>query len=724
VITAQPSPQTAILGQQAIFSARATGTPAPTYQWLNNGQTIPGATSTSYLTPLTTKSDQNNLFIVVATNGVGTVSSTGAALTVQWAPVITSNPTPQVVTAGSTATFTVAADVFPAPTIQWQKNGQNVTGANSASYTTPATTLADSGATYLAVLTNAVGSQSSNSALLTVNPLPTPATITTQPQDSAVLVGQTTQFSVVAAGTAPLSYQWNKGPAAIPGATFATLPFPSVALTDAGSYTVVVNNTAGIPVSSNPATLTVSLVPVAPSLTTQPPDLTVTEGNAASLQVVATGTAPLRYQWQRNQTDILGATSDILVLPAVAITDNGTQFRCRVTNSVAEVYSNGATLTVLASVNPPVIISFGATPSTIVLGDTTRLTWGVTAARSLAIDNGVGDVTGLSGATVTPTQAGPSSYTLTATNAAGTSTAVAPVTVNAGPSFLLSVTLGQGITGHPAAGSNSYVQGTAATYAYALSPGLSNLQVAIDGANVNASGTLLMNGNHTLIATAQTQMLTITASGGVGGSINPAGPVSVPYGQGASFTITPDTGFNIADVRVDGLSVGTPGQFSLSNIISNHTITVAFIQTFPLTVNLGPGVTGTPSSGLYPAGPVAYAFSTLAGYTGLTVTEDADPTLLPASGSVLMDAPHSLNASAQLQTFTITTSVSGAGSISPAGPVAVAYGQFPTFTFTPSAGGELTQVRVDGIPVATPLNKYTFPSPIVAGHAIQAFFNP
>ena len=70
--------------------------------------------------------------------------------------------------------------------------------------------------------------------------------ITTQPSNTAVAVSQTATFSVVAAGTAPLSYQWQKNGANITGATSASYTTPSTASTDNGStFQVVVSNSAG-----------------------------------------------------------------------------------------------------------------------------------------------------------------------------------------------------------------------------------------------------------------------------------------------------------------------------------------------------------------------------------------------------------------------------------------------------------------------------------------------
>src|SRR5207249_148618 len=126
-----------------------------------------------------------------------------------------------------------------------------------------------------------------------------PPTITTQPASRTVTAGQTASFSVTATGTAPLSYQWQRGGVPISGATLASYTTPSTTSGDNGAqFTVVVSNTAGS-VTSSAATLTVNPAPVAPTITSQPVSRTVTAGQTATFSVTATGTAPLSYQWQR-----------------------------------------------------------------------------------------------------------------------------------------------------------------------------------------------------------------------------------------------------------------------------------------------------------------------------------------------------------------------------------------------------------------------------------------
>src|SRR5436190_16124405 len=130
-------------------------------------------------------------------------------------PSITTQPANKTVNPGETATFSVTATGSTPLSYQWRKNGANITGATSRSYTTPATTAADNGSLYSVVVSNSGGSVTSHNATLTVR---LPPTITTQPANKTVNVGQTAKFSVTATGTTPLQYQWMKNGVNITGA--------------------------------------------------------------------------------------------------------------------------------------------------------------------------------------------------------------------------------------------------------------------------------------------------------------------------------------------------------------------------------------------------------------------------------------------------------------------------------------------------------------------------
>jgi len=139
------------------------------FQWLKNGQNITGATSASYTTPPTTAADNGALFSVVVSNGGGSVTSNNATLTVRLPPSITTQPADKSVAAGNRARFIVTATGATPLHYQWRKNGQNIIGATKASYSTPPTTLLDNGTLYSVVVTNNLGSVTSNNATLTVH---------------------------------------------------------------------------------------------------------------------------------------------------------------------------------------------------------------------------------------------------------------------------------------------------------------------------------------------------------------------------------------------------------------------------------------------------------------------------------------------------------------------------------------------------------------------------
>jgi hypothetical protein len=170
--------------------------------------------------------------------------------------------------------------------------------------------------------------------------------ITTQPVNQSVNVGQTAAFNVAATGTLPVTYQWKKNSTAISGATSSTYTTPATTSSDnASQFTVVLTNSAGTATSAT-ATLTVNTVSVAPAITAQPSSKAVIAGQTATFTVVATGTAPMTYQWTKNAVAIGGAASSSYTTPAEVTSDNNAQFAVHVTNSMGNATSTSATLTV------------------------------------------------------------------------------------------------------------------------------------------------------------------------------------------------------------------------------------------------------------------------------------------------------------------------------------------------------------------------------------------
>ena len=350
-ISSQPASQTVDAGQTATFSVAATGTGSISYQWRKDGNDIAGATQSSY-SFAATSIDNDTVFAVAVSNASGTLLSNNASLWVVSAPAIRSQPVSQSVLAGSSATFTVSATGTGPLRYQWKKNGTDISGATNSSYTTPGTSLGDSGAQYSVVVSNAVNTVTSNEARLTVSLAAEKPTIHSQPANQTVAAGQTATFWVTASGTAPFTYQWKKNGTYIEGVTTSSHTTDATVLGDSGAvFSVVVSNSAGT-VTSSSATLTVNPAVVAPAITVQPAAYTVTAGQTATFSVTATGSGTLSYQWKKNGTNITGgtgATSNTYTTPAMGFAGNGAVYSVVVSNNAGSVTSSSARLTVSKS---------------------------------------------------------------------------------------------------------------------------------------------------------------------------------------------------------------------------------------------------------------------------------------------------------------------------------------------------------------------------------------
>ncbi|MBC7365523.1 MAG: immunoglobulin domain-containing protein [Undibacterium sp.] len=272
-------------------------------------------------------------FTVIVTGGV-TAS----------APSFTTQPTAQIVTAGATVTFTIAADGSPAPTFQWFKNGSTVVGATNSALVISGATAADVGS-YTVVVTNSLGSATSNPATLTVTGINAAPTATVQPTSVIITAGMTATFTATVSGFPTPTFQWSKGGIPISGATSATLVISGATTADAGTYTLVATNSNGS-ATSNAATLTVNaVVTTRPVITTQPVSLTRAVGVSAVFTVVATGSPSI--QWRKNGVNIPGATTATLTFSALTTSDTAS-YDAVLTNAIGTEFSNTAALIVTA----------------------------------------------------------------------------------------------------------------------------------------------------------------------------------------------------------------------------------------------------------------------------------------------------------------------------------------------------------------------------------------
>ena len=382
VITLDPQPQTVSEGQTATFGVVASGTRPFTWQWQKaiidtSGDTsfasINGENDSAYTTPATSLADNGTLYRCVVSNSVGFVRSKPALLTVNdIVPTITGDPQPQAIAVGQTATFGVIATGTKPLSYQWFKNVTLISGAVDSSYTTPVAAMPDSGTFYTCIVSNSAGSDTSAAAMLHVSITVVAPTITGDPQSIAVNEGQTATFGVIASGTKPFTYQWQKDSVTISGANDSSYTTPAASMSDNGSnFRCIVSNGGGSD-TSNEATLTVNAIP--PTITGDPQSIAVNEGQTAIFGVIATGTKPFTYQWQKDSVNISGATDSSYTTPAASMGDNGAKFRCIVNNSGGSATSAEATLTVNAI--PPTITG---NPQSTAVNEGQTATFGVIA---------------------------------------------------------------------------------------------------------------------------------------------------------------------------------------------------------------------------------------------------------------------------------------------------------------------------------------------------------
>jgi len=176
----------------------------------------------------------------------------------------------------------------------------------------------------------------SASATVTLSATPVAIAITSQPTAKLnILQGNPFTLSVTATGTAP-TYQWYFGSTPITGATASTYMLASTAISNSGSYTCVVTNSAGS-ITSSPSVIGI-FAPIATS--SSPKSQVVNNGSSVALSVNATGTSP-SYQWYFNNTAITGATSSTYTIPVVTSSTAGSYY-CVVSNAVSSITTASA----------------------------------------------------------------------------------------------------------------------------------------------------------------------------------------------------------------------------------------------------------------------------------------------------------------------------------------------------------------------------------------------
>ncbi len=251
-ITSQPADQYVAAGGTALFRVGGRGSVPFAFQWMLDGAEIVGATGPVLYLAKVTAADAG-AYSVRVSNVAGSVVSRAAQLTVSprpERPAIVTQPQSLEVVFGQPATFSVAVTGTDPLTFFWYRNGQRIGLAPSApSFTIPSVKLTDAGEYWVRVA-NRVGSADSAVARLTVAGAPELPVITRAPEGGIALVGGDRTFTVEAAGTPPLSYQWFFNGAPLPGASEPTLALTGLTVAQGGTYTVRVANAGGAATAS------------------------------------------------------------------------------------------------------------------------------------------------------------------------------------------------------------------------------------------------------------------------------------------------------------------------------------------------------------------------------------------------------------------------------------------------------------------------------------------
>jgi hypothetical protein len=387
VVNVNPNSSTLCAGGSTSFSISAGGSGTLGYQWqVSTGgpfSNVPASspysgTTTNTLTVNPATAGMNGYVyqcVVTATSGGCSPAATSntAVLTVNSAASISTNPSSNIVCAGSADSFKVVASGTNI-SYQWQystnggstwnnvPNSAPYSGTTSATLLISATTTGMDGYQYRCVVTSAVCSPAATStaATLNVNSLPN---VTTNPSNVTQCAGPGTSFTVAGTGTG-ISYQWQvstnggttwtnlttAGPYSGVNTTTLTLSSTTTAM-NGYLYRCVISGTCTPAVNSTSALLTIQF---APSITTQPANSTVCPNTIDSFTVVATG-AGFTYQWEYStggpftnvpaSSPYSGTTSSKLMINTAVTSMSGYQYRVVITGTCTPpVTSNAATL--------------------------------------------------------------------------------------------------------------------------------------------------------------------------------------------------------------------------------------------------------------------------------------------------------------------------------------------------------------------------------------------
>ena len=395
-ITTQPSSVTKSAGETAKFTVKASG--ATKYQWYYR-KTSDGewkksgmSSATSATLSITATEARNGFqFCCRVANSYGHVYTKAVTLTVASKPVVTTQPKNVTMTKGYTAKFTVKAS--GATKYQWyyrktsssEWNKSTMDSATSATLSVTATD-ARNGFQFRCRVSSSGGYVYTNAVTLTVTNKPV---ITSQPKSATATQGGGVDFKVKAVGAT--SYQWyyrktSDGEwkkSTMSSATSATLTTTATMARNGFQYRCrLYNSSTGGYRYTNVVTLTVVEVP--PFITTQPKNVTITEGQTASFTVGAEYADSYQWYWWKEKTSewvkvaSAPSTSATLTFTDVDYNWNGYLFCCLVSNGAGGTWTDNVMLTVSGRIAPTI----KANPKSVSITEGQSATFSVTARHA------------------------------------------------------------------------------------------------------------------------------------------------------------------------------------------------------------------------------------------------------------------------------------------------------------------------------------------------------
>ncbi len=193
---------------------------------------------------------------------------------------------------------------------------------------------------------------------------------------------------------------------------------------------------------------------------------------------------------------------------------------------------------------------------------------------------------------------------------------------------------------------------------------------------------------------------------------------------GTKITFTADAGYHIADIQIDGSSLGAITSYTFSNLAADHAVNAIFaVTTFTVTATAGTNGTISPAgtSVINYGSSVAYTITPKTGYHIALVTVDGS-TVGAVDNYTFTNVirNHTIRATFAINTYTIVSGAGDNGTITPNGSASVNYGSSKKYTISHNAGYHILDVMVDGVSVGA-VKAYTFTG-ISANHSINASF--